>query len=98
MAFEDDPVANVAIAMDVPPETVRADTPLQSIGWQGTAQQWVMVSDRLGSPLQVDPPADFHPKTIEDLISGLRQISTRNESAAVATATSTSASTPVSES
>jgi len=62
-------VTAVAHALDVDPQTVRADTPLRSLGWSGTAAEWAVVSDHLGLPIEVDPPEDAQPATIGELIA-----------------------------
>ncbi len=62
-------VTAVARALDVDPQTVRADTPLRSLGWSGTAAEWAVVSDHLGLPIEVDPPEDAQPATIGELIA-----------------------------
>lgn len=62
-------VAAVARALDVDPMTVRADTPLGTLGWTGSAGEWAVVSDHLGLPLSVDPPREADPQTIADLVT-----------------------------
>ncbi len=72
--------AAVARALDVDPQTVRADTPLRSLGWSGTAAEWVVVSDHLGLPIDVDPSADAQPATIGELIAIVGSIHQRSVS------------------
>ena len=62
-------VAAVAAAMDVDPDSVRADTPVESLGWTGTAAEWAVVSDHLGCPLTADPPPEAVPATIAELVA-----------------------------
>lgn len=61
-----DAVARVALALDVDPESVRADTPLSSLGWAGSAGEWAVVSDHLGFPISTDPG---EVATIGDLVA-----------------------------
>ena len=71
-------VTAVAHALDVDPQTVRADTPLRSLGWSGTAAEWAVVSDHLGLPIEVDPPEDAQPATIGELIAIVGSIHRRS--------------------
>jgi hypothetical protein len=73
-------VTAVAHALDVDPQTVRADTPLRSLGWSGTAAEWAVVSDHLGLPIEVDPSADAQPATIGELIAIVGSIHRRSVS------------------
>ena len=62
-------VAAVARAFDVDPRDVRPDTPLASIGWTGSATDWLLAADHLGVPLADDPPDAARAATIADVVA-----------------------------
>lgn len=71
-----DQVVAIAEALDVDPESVRADTPLASLGWTGSAGEWAIVSDRLGAPMLDDPPIAPEATTIAELVAIVENAST----------------------
>lgn len=62
-------VAAVARAFDMDPQFVRADTPLEIIGWTGTATDWLLVADHLGVTMTTDPPESVDVATIADVVA-----------------------------
>lgn len=62
-------VAAIARAFDVDPSDVRADTPVEVIGWTGTATDWLVAADHLGVVLPADPPDWVHVATIGDVVA-----------------------------
>ncbi len=62
-------LAALARAFDIDPRDVRADTPLPSIGWTGSATDWLLAAEHLGVVLDVDPPAAAQAATIADVIA-----------------------------
>ena len=59
-------IAQIARAFDVDPGDVRGDTPLSTIGWTGSATDWLLAADHLGVRLRCDPP---DAATIADLVT-----------------------------
>jgi len=64
-------LAAVAHAFDMDARDVRADTPLTTLGWTGSASDWLLVADHLGIDLRQDPVTDpaLTPVTIDDLVT-----------------------------
>lgn len=67
--ISEDSVAAVARAFAVDPAFVRADTPVDVIGWTGTATDWLLAADHLGVNLSVDPPESVEVATIADVVA-----------------------------
>lgn len=62
-------VAALARAFDIDPADVRSDTPLDAIGWIGSATDWLLAADHLGVRLASDPPQGVEVTTIADVIA-----------------------------
>ena len=62
-------VAAIAHAFDIDPRDVRPDTPLASIGWTGSATDWLLAADHLGVAVDADPPNAAQAATIADVIA-----------------------------
>jgi len=69
-------IAAVARALNVDPQTVRADTPLESVGWAGSAGEWAVVCDHLGVCMLKDP-AQEKVTTIGELVAIVRSVEER---------------------
>ncbi len=65
-------VAAFAAAFDLEPRNVRSDTPLGSVGWRGSATDWLLVADHLGVRMTTDPREAENVKTIGDVIAIVR--------------------------
>lgn len=62
-------VAALARAFDIDPRDVRPDTPLPTIGWTGSATEWLLAADHLGVAIDADPPDAVRAATIADVIA-----------------------------
>lgn len=62
-------VAAIARAFDMDPRDVRADTPLSTIGWTGSATDWLVAANHLQVSLTDDPPELAQEATIADLVA-----------------------------
>lgn len=62
-------VSAIARAFDVDPADVRADTPLEVIGWTGTATDWLLAAEHLGVVLPADPRGAADVATIGDVVA-----------------------------
>ena len=69
MEISDDHVAAIARAFDVDPMDVRADTPLEVIGWTGTATDWLVAAEHLDVVFANDPPDTAAVATIADVVA-----------------------------
>jgi hypothetical protein len=69
MEISEEQVAAIARAFDVEPLDVRADTPLEVIGWTGTATDWLVAAEHLDVVLAGDPPDTAVVATIADVIA-----------------------------
>ena len=65
-------VAAFAAAFDLDPRNVRPDTPLEVIGWRGSATDWLLVADHLGVELTSDPLEPEKVETIGDVLAIVR--------------------------
>ena len=59
----------IARAFDVDPQDIRADTPVEVIGWTGTATDWLIAADHLGVMMTSDPPESIEVATIADVVA-----------------------------
>lgn len=50
-------LAAIAAAFDVDPVDVRADTPVELLGWTGSATDWLLAADHLGVRMTREPDA-----------------------------------------
>lgn len=69
MEISEEHVAAIARAFDIDPMDVRADTPLEVIGWAGTATDWLVAADHLDVALDRDPPDTAVVATIADVVA-----------------------------
>jgi hypothetical protein len=72
-AVSDIHLAAIAAAFDIDPRDVRADTPVELLGWTGSATDWLLAADHLGVRMTSEPddssgfPADV--ATIADVVA-----------------------------
>lgn len=69
MEISNEHVAAIARAFDVDPIDVRADTPLEVIGWTGTATDWLLAAEHLDVVLAKDPPDTAVVATIAHVVA-----------------------------
>ncbi|MEY2981447.1 MAG: hypothetical protein RL562_1674 [Planctomycetota bacterium] len=66
-------LAAIAAAFDVDPFDIRADTPVEVLGWTGSATDWLLAADHLGVRMTREPdgsssdPTDV--ATIADVVA-----------------------------
>jgi hypothetical protein len=59
----------IARAFDMDPQDIRADTPVDVIGWTGSATDWLLAADHLGVMMMSEPPESIEVATIADVVA-----------------------------
>ena len=62
-------LAAIARAFDMDPQDIRADTPVEVIGWTGSATDWLLAADHLGVMMTSDPSESMEVATIADVVA-----------------------------
>lgn len=62
-------LAAIARAFDMDPQDIRADTPVEVIGWTGSATDWLLAADHLGVMMTNDPSESIEVATIADVVA-----------------------------
>lgn len=62
-------IAAIARAFDMDPQDIRADTPVEVIGWTGTATDWLLAADHLGVIMTSEPSQSMEVATIAEVVA-----------------------------